>query len=411
MGKSTTAEMFRAAGAPVYDADATVHALYSGAACAPIEAEFPGTVKNGSVDRQALSRIVLNDPVRMKRLESIIHPLVAAERQKFLAEQRRLKAPIVVLDIPLLFETGADTETDYIVVVSAPANIQRQRVLARPNMDESRFQSILAKQMPDEIKRAKADFIIETGKGLDAARDQDQTKMREIVLDTETTGLDPAQGHRVVEIGCVELFNSIPTGQTYHVYLNPERDMPEEAQRIHGLSLAFLKDKQTFAQIVDEFLSFIGNDQLVIHNAEFDIKFLNAELKKQNRPVLTFDRVLDTLALARRRNPGGSNSLDALCNRYNIDNSRRTKHGALLDSEILAEVYAELLGGRQSNLGLSDVKTPKAGVQLKTARVRPAPLPSRLTAEELTAHEAFILQMGDKAIWNAYAVKSSSNSN
>eukprot|EP01037_Dinobryon_pediforme_P010063 gene10063-10133_t len=234
--------------------------------------------------------------------------------------------------------------------------------------------------------------------------------MREIVLDTETTGLDPAQGHRIVEIGCVELFNSIPTGQTYHVYLNPERDMPEEAQRIHGLSLAFLKDKQTFAQIVDEFLSFIGNDQLVIHNAEFDIKFLNAELKKQNRPVLTFDRVLDTLALARRRNPGGSNSLDALCNRYNIDNSRRTKHGALLDSEILAEVYAELLGGRQSNLGLSDVKMPKTGVQIKTARARPAPLPSRLSVDELAAHEAFILQMGDKAVWNGYAAKTSSAS-
>ena len=234
--------------------------------------------------------------------------------------------------------------------------------------------------------------------------------MREIVLDTETTGLDPAQGHRIVEIGCVELFNSIPTGQTYHVYLNPERDMPEEAQRIHGLSLAFLKDKHTFAQIVDEFLSFIGNDQLVIHNAEFDIKFLNAELKKQNRPVLTFDRVLDTLALARRRNPGGSNSLDALCNRYNIDNSRRTKHGALLDSEILAEVYAELLGGRQSNLGLSDVKMPKTGVQIKTARARPAPLPSRLSVDELAAHEAFILQMGDKAVWNGYAAKTSSAS-
>ena len=172
MGKSTTADLFRAAGVPVYDADATVHALYSGAACAPIEAEFPGVVKDGSVDRQALSRIVLNDPVRMKRLESIIHPLVSAERQKFLAEQRRLQAPLVVLDIPLLFETGAEADVDYTVVVSAPPDLQRQRVLARPNMDENRFQSILAKQMPDKIKRAKADFIIETGNGLDAARDQ-----------------------------------------------------------------------------------------------------------------------------------------------------------------------------------------------------------------------------------------------
>ncbi len=226
--------------------------------------------------------------------------------------------------------------------------------------------------------------------------------MREIVLDTETTGLDPAQGHRVVEIGCVELFNSIPTGQTYHVYLNPERDMPEEAQRVHGLSAEFLKDKPVFAQIADEFLAFIGNDRLVIHNAEFDIKFLNAELKKHNRQVLSFDRVLDTLALARRRNPGGSNSLDALCSRYNIDNSRRTKHGALLDSEILAEVYAELLGGRQSNLGLSDSRKPTAGVAVKAARARPNPLPARITAQDMTEHEAFIAQMGDKALWTSY---------
>ena len=226
--------------------------------------------------------------------------------------------------------------------------------------------------------------------------------MREIVLDTETTGLDPAQGHRIVEIGCVELFNSIPTGETYHVYLNPERDMPEEAQRVHGLSAEFLKDKPVFAHIADEFLDFIGNDRLVIHNAEFDIKFLNAELKKHNRPLLSFDRVLDTLALARRRNPGGSNSLDALCSRYNIDNSRRTKHGALLDSEILAEVYAELLGGRQSNLGLSDSRKPMAGVAVKTARPRPNILPARVTVQELTEHEAFIAQLGDKALWTVY---------
>jgi DNA polymerase III subunit epsilon len=226
--------------------------------------------------------------------------------------------------------------------------------------------------------------------------------MREIVLDTETTGLDPAQGHRVVEIGCVELFNSIPTGHTYHVYLNPERDMPEEAQRVHGLSAAFLKDKPLFVHIVDEFLTFIGNDQLVIHNAEFDVKFLNAELKMHNRPVLSFDRVLDTLALARRRNPGASNSLDALCNRYNIDNSRRTKHGALLDSEILAEVYAELLGGRQSNLGLSDSRKPVAGVAVKPAKARSNLLPSRITLQDRTEHEAFIAQIGDQAVWNSY---------
>ena len=227
--------------------------------------------------------------------------------------------------------------------------------------------------------------------------------MREIVLDTETTGLDPAQGHRIVEIGCVELLNSIPTGQNYHVYLNPERDMPEEAQRIHGLSSAFLADKPRFADVVGEFLAFIGEDRLVIHNADFDMKFLNAELKKLGKPVLSFDRVLDTLALARRKNPGASASLDALCARYNIDNSRRTKHGALLDSEILAEVYAELLGGRQSTLVLSDQARSPASRQSRTARQRPEPLPLRLTAQEQEAHEKFIAKMGDKALWNSYS--------
>ena len=227
--------------------------------------------------------------------------------------------------------------------------------------------------------------------------------MREIVLDTETTGLDPAQGHRIVEIGCVELLNSIPTGQNFHVYLNPERDMPEEARRVHGLSSDFLADKPRFADIIDDFLTFIAEDRLVIHNAEFDMRFLNAELKRHARPLLTFDRVIDTLALARRRNPGGPNSLDALCSRFNIDNSRRTKHGALLDSEILAEVYAELLGGRQSHLGLSAEPVTRAQKTVKSARQRPQPLSPRLSDEEREAHAKFIALMGEKAIWTTYS--------
>ncbi len=226
--------------------------------------------------------------------------------------------------------------------------------------------------------------------------------MREIVLDTETTGIDPVQGHRIVEIGCVELFNSIPTGQTFQVYLNPERDMPPDAQRIHGLSGAFLADKPKFAEIVDSFLAFIGPDRLVIHNADFDMRFLNAELSRLKRPPLTFDRVLDTLALARKRNPGGPNSLDALCSRFNIDNSRRTKHGALLDSEILAEVYGELLGGRQSTLGLSTASTRQVVGTKVTVRPRPEPLPDRLTPAERDAHANFVKTLGDKAIWLAF---------
>ncbi len=226
--------------------------------------------------------------------------------------------------------------------------------------------------------------------------------MREIVLDTETTGIDPVQGHRVVEIGCVELFNSIPTGETFQVYLNPERDMPPEAQRIHGLSSAFLADKPKFAEVADRFLAFIGQDRLVIHNAEFDIRFLNAELSRLQRTPITFDRVLDTLALARKRNPGGPNSLDALCSRFNIDNSRRTKHGALLDSEILAEVYGELLGGRQTTLGLSALDAHKVTYTQVAVPPRPIPLAPRLTAAEREAHANFVKTLGEKAIWLAF---------
>ena len=174
--------------------------------------------------------------------------------------------------------------------------------------------------------------------------------MREIVLDTETTGLDPGQGHRLVELGCVELLNRIPTGATFHVYLNPERDMPAEAAAIHGLSGDFLKDKPRFTEIADDFLAFIGDDApLVIHNASFDHGFLCAELKRVERALIARERLIDTLMLARRKHPAGPNSLDDLCARYGIDNSRRTKHGALLDAEILAEVYLELIGARQAH--------------------------------------------------------------
>lgn len=228
--------------------------------------------------------------------------------------------------------------------------------------------------------------------------------MREIVLDTETTGLNPLTGDRLVEIGCVEILNRIPTGQNYHIYLNPERDMPIEAFNVHGLSSEFLADKPLFASIVDEFLAFIGNDPLVIHNAAFDIGFINAELARVAKPALTFDRVVDTLSLARRRHPGQSNKLDDLMSRYGIDSSRRTKHGALLDSELLAEVYAELCGGRQTALGLTVIATSSANNRLDQSgpRQRPAPLGPRVSAEEMAAHTAFIGTLGDAAIWKEY---------
>jgi DNA polymerase-3 subunit epsilon len=227
--------------------------------------------------------------------------------------------------------------------------------------------------------------------------------LREIVFDTETTGLDPHDGHRVVEIGCVEVVNLIPTGQTFHVYINPERDMPEEAFRVHGLSADFLATHPRFAEVADALIAFVGDDaKLVAHNAGFDFAFLNAELKRAGRPLLTQERIIDTLALARRRHPGASNRLDDLCLRYRIDNSRRTKHGALLDAELLAEVYAELCGGRQASLGLLLDGQAIVAAGAVAARPRPEPLTPRLSEAELAAHAAFLATFGAPALWGEY---------
>lgn len=227
--------------------------------------------------------------------------------------------------------------------------------------------------------------------------------MREIVLDTETTGLDPFQGHRLVEIGCIELLNRIPTGQTFHRYLNPERSMPEEAFAVHGLTDGFLKDKPLFAEVAEEFIAFLGEAPLVIHNAGFDVGFLNAELERAGRPLIARERMIDTLMIARRKHPGGSNRLDDLCARYAIDNSRRTKHGALLDAELLAEVYVELIDARQAQLVLAQTTMPDrvAGEPI-IVRARLVPLVVRITEAERAAHRAFIATLGEKAIWRDY---------
>ncbi len=225
--------------------------------------------------------------------------------------------------------------------------------------------------------------------------------MREIILDTETTGLDPLRGDRLVEIGGIELINHFPTGRTYHVYINPERDMPEEAFRVHGLSAEFLADKPRFADLVEEFWNFIDGAKLVIHNASFDMGFINAELKRVGRTPFPGELVVDTLSMARRRFPGAAASLDALCSRFGIDNSRRTKHGALLDAELLADVYIELIGGRQATFGLSDAnRGARRSAAGRTALAqRPVPLRPRLTEADIRAHEAFLKDLGDKAIW------------
>lgn len=238
---------------------------------------------------------------------------------------------------------------------------------------------------------------------------------REIVLDTETTGLKAYGGDRLVEIGCVELINRMPAPDNeFHVYINPERDMPKEAEAVHGLSEDFLRDKPLFADVADKFLDFIGDDMLVIHNAAFDVGFLNAELERLNKPTIQSDRVLDTLALARRKHPGGQNSLDALCKRYGIDNSKRVKHGALLDSWLLADVYLELIGERQASLGLqSSLSAGNSGgrssSQTRTRQTKAAQrktkLASPVSADVLSAHQQFVATLGDDAVWWQYMEK------
>ena len=228
--------------------------------------------------------------------------------------------------------------------------------------------------------------------------------MREIVLDTETTGLDPLRGDRLVEIGCIEIFNRMPTGQAFHRYMNPERDMPAEAFAVHGLSTEFLAGKPLFAEVVDEFLEFIGDSPLVIHNASFDVSFINAELDRIKRPAISRERLVDTLLLARRKHPGVSNRLDDLCSRYAIDNSRRTKHGALLDAELLAEVYVDLIGARQSQLILAaetaEIRVGGSGDMPRRQRL--IPLAPRITEAEREVHRAFVATLGEKAIWNEF---------
>jgi DNA polymerase-3 subunit epsilon len=225
--------------------------------------------------------------------------------------------------------------------------------------------------------------------------------VREVVLDTETTGLDPLGGHRVVEIGCIELVNTVATGRTFQAYFNPEMVMPAGAEEIHGLTDAFLADKPLFADKAEEFLAFIGDAQLVIHNAQFDIGFLNAELDRLGRPKLVNEYV-DTVSVARRKFPGQRVGLDALCERFSIDNSARTKHGALLDAELLAEVYLELSGGRQRVLGLAPESVAKGALAMASGRpVRPA-RPHAASPDELAAHAAFLGRLKDP-VWLAAA--------
>ena len=230
--------------------------------------------------------------------------------------------------------------------------------------------------------------------------------MREIVLDTETTGFEPNEGHRLVEIGAIELWNHVATGRVYHQYINPQRSVPVEAFNVHGLGDEFLADKPLFETVAQDFLDFTKDAKLVIHNAAFDMKFLNAELGWVKKPLIPNDRAIDTLMIARRKFPGSPASLDALCRRFGVDNSMREKHGALLDSEILAEVYLELIGGKQPDfaLSMSGGNTSKSGESSAwRAFPRPQALKSRITEEETAAHADFIDGLGDGALWKTYS--------
>jgi len=228
--------------------------------------------------------------------------------------------------------------------------------------------------------------------------------MREIVFDTETTGFEPGDGHRIVEIGCVELMDHFPTGRTLQFYLNPERDIPIESQRVHGLSAEFLADKALFAHVVEEFLEFLGDSPLVIHNASFDIKFVNAELSRVGREPIPLSRAIDTIEIAKRKIPGARYSLDELCKRFGVDLSVRTKHGALLDAQLTAEIYLELVGGRQRGLMLAPVEIAAAVTEavVRAARQRPEKLAPLITEIEIELHATFVAkELGDKALWNA----------
>ena len=295
MGKSTAAAAFRRAHIPVFDADAAVHRMQArgGSAVRAIAAAFPGTVRDGEVDRAALRQAVLGKPDALTRLEGILHPMVRQEEQAFVARARRHGSRAVVLDIPLLLETGGDKRVDRIIVVSAPRAVQMHRIRARRRMSDADIEAVIARQMPDAEKRRRADVVIKTGlsrhaslKALSRLDQRGARVTRAVLFDTETTGLEPHLGHRVIEVAALELMNDLPTGRHFHALIDPERDIPEDATRIHGFTLADLAGKPRFAEIVDDLLEFFGDAKLIAHNAPFDFAFLDAEFVRLGLPML-----------------------------------------------------------------------------------------------------------------------------
>ena len=426
MGKSATAALFAEAGAPVYDADAEVRRLYEpgGAAVAPVEAAFPGVVREGAVDRALLGERVLGDPEALGRLNAIVWPMMGAARAAFLAEAEASGAPFAVLDIPLLLETGGERAVDVVVVASAPAEVQRRRVLARPGMTQAKLDAILAAQMPDDEKRARAHY---------RGRHQPRPGRRP----------GPGRGHprrlaRAPEAGALIVHgprdrpghrNHRPRSQDraphhrnrlrrtrrplphrpahFHCYIDPEREIDPDAERVHGISQAFLAGKPRFAdpEVANAFLDFVGEDAVVAHNAGFDRGFINHELTLAGHPPMDEARWVDTLGLAQKRFPGMSNSLDALCKRFRISLAEREKHGALMDAKLLAQIYLELRGGRERALDLEAAAASGVGSMVAQAAygARPRPLAPRLTPAEKTAHDAFIQTELQDALWLGFA--------
>ena len=406
MGKSTAAAAFRRARIPVFDADAAVHRLQArgGRAVRAIAAAFPGTVRDGAVDRAALRHAVLGKPEALTRLEGILHPMVRQEERAFVARARRRGTRAVVLDIPLLLETGGDRRVDRIVVVSAP-RAGADAPHPRPPADERRRHRG-SDRAPDagrgeaaprgrrDPHRPVAPCVAE---GTEPADQGGPSMSRAVLFDTETTGLEPQLGHRVIEVAALELLNDLPTGRHFHALIHPEREIPEDATRIHGFTLADLAGRPRFGEIVDELLEFFGDDKLIAHNAPFDFAFLDAEFGRIGRPSLSATRMIDTLALAKTRFPGMPNSLDALCRRFAIDLSARTTHNALLDCRLLADVYVELTGGRQRGLSLAAEKAAVELVVYTHAGDR-TPRPMVPSAAELAAHAAFVARL-QNPVW------------
>ena len=447
MGKSTTAAMFaRARRAGPRRRRGGAPPLSRRAPSPPVEAAFPGrdastarSTARGSPSACSAIRAAL------ARLEAIVHPLVRESEAAFLARCRARGAPHGRPRHPASLRDRADRSASTRSSSSrADAEVQRARVLARPGMTEAKLAAILARQMPDAEKRRRAHFVVDTGRGFDAAeragrRDPARARrharltipserrpprlqsgartrlrssgMREIVFDTETTGLDCLNGDRLIEIGCVELLNHIPTGRTLpRLRQSAPRGLAARPSLVHGLTDEFLRDQPGFEEVVDAFSDFVGDSVLVAHNAGFDRGFINMELGLCGRPQFEEHRFVDTLLLARRRHPNGPNSLDALCARYGIDNSARTKHGALLDAEILAEVYLELLGGRQATF--RSARSPAARRRVAAIGVRRGAAAAAAAAPDRSrtncAHAAFLADARRRPLWSRYRTRPAS---